>query len=57
MTPTLYSKAMTVMQQRVAEVDDTLSAQMIEDTLEAGGTWGFGSQMAHNMHRVMSVIS
>ena len=43
---TLYSKAMTVMQQRVAEVDDTLSAQMIEDTLEAGGTWGFGSQMA-----------
>ncbi len=37
---TLYSKAMTVMQQRVAEVDDTLSAQMIEEY--SGSGWDMG---------------
>ncbi len=43
---TLYTQAMAVMQARVDEVDETLSAQMIEDTLKQGGTWGFGSHMA-----------
>ncbi|WP_273777728.1 glutamate--cysteine ligase [Acinetobacter sp. GSS19] len=42
----LYSKALDVMQQRIDEVDLTLSAQMISDTLEHGGTWAFGSYMA-----------
>ena len=31
---------------RVNEVDETLSARMIEDTLALGGTWSFGSHMA-----------
>ena len=34
------------MQLRVDEVDETLSAKMIEDTLAQGGTWNFGSYMA-----------
>ena len=34
------------MQSRIDEVDETLSARMISDTLEQGGTWGFGSFMA-----------
>ncbi len=42
----LYSTALGVMQQRIDEVDLTLSAQMIEDTLQQGGTWAFGSYMA-----------
>ena len=42
----IYSKAMHVMQSRIDEVDETLSARMIEDTLEHGGTWSFGSFMA-----------
>lgn len=42
----LYAKAMKVMQSRVDEVDETLSSQMIQDTIEQGGTWGFGSFMA-----------
>lgn len=42
----LYHKAIVLMQQRIEEVDATLSAQMIEDTLEQGGTWAFGSHMA-----------
>jgi len=43
---TLYSQALSVMRSRVDEVDETLSAKMIEDTIEQGGTWGFGSFMA-----------
>ncbi|ENW06053.1 glutamate--cysteine ligase [Acinetobacter beijerinckii] len=42
----LYQKSIQVMQQRLDHVEDTLSAQVIKDTLENGGTWNFGSVMA-----------
>ena len=43
---TLYSAACTDMSKRVEEVQETLSAQVIADTLHSGGTWSFGSAMA-----------
>lgn len=43
---TLYSDALAMMKQRVDEVDDTLSARVIEDTLAQGGTWNLGSALA-----------
>ncbi len=42
----LYSQALSSMQSRIDEVDNTLSAQVIQDTLSNNGTWGFGSVMA-----------
>ena len=42
----IYSNALKLMQARVNEVDETLSAKMIADTLEHGGTWNFGSHLA-----------
>ncbi len=42
----MYSAALKVMLNRIDEVDQTLSAQVIADTLENGGTWSFGSVMA-----------
>lgn len=42
----LYSSALAVMQERIDEVDETLSAHVIDDTLKHGGTWSFGSHMA-----------
>lgn len=42
----IYTDALQCMQARIDEVDDTLSAHMIVDTLEHGGTWGFGSHLA-----------
>ncbi len=42
----IYTQAMAVMQSRVNEVDETLSAKMIADTLDQGGTWSFGSYIA-----------
>ena len=42
----LYQQAVQVMQQRLDHVDNTLSAHVISDTLEHGGTWNFGSIMA-----------
>ena len=42
----LYQDAIVVMQQRLAHVENTLSAHVIEDTLKHGGTWSFGSVMA-----------
>lgn len=42
----LYQDAIVVMQQRLADVENTLSAHVIEDTLKHGGTWSFGSVMA-----------
>ena len=42
----IYSNALQLMQARVDEVDETLSAKMIADTLEHGGTWSFGSHLA-----------
>ncbi len=45
----LYHQALAVMQTRIDDVDQTLSAHVIEDTMQQGGTWGFGSFMA-NQH-------
>lgn len=45
----LYRQALNVMQTRIDDVDETLSAQVIADTMEQGGTWSFGSYMA-NQH-------
>ena len=42
----LYTEGMAYMQTRVDEVDDTLSAHIIADTLDQGGTWYFGSHLA-----------
>lgn len=42
----LYSQALERMMVRLHEVDETLSAYMIADTIRHGGTWGFGSYMA-----------
>ncbi|ENV69554.1 glutamate--cysteine ligase [Acinetobacter towneri] len=42
----LYSQALERMMVRLHEVDETLSAHMIADTIRHGGTWGFGSYMA-----------
>ncbi len=43
----LYTTAMRLMQQRNQDVDATLSAHVIQDTMKHGGTWNFGSHMAH----------
>lgn len=42
----LYSAALTAMQKRIHDVDETLSAHVIADTLINGGTWNFGGFMA-----------
>lgn len=42
----LYSQALERMMARLHEDDETLSAHMIADTIQHGGTWGFGSYMA-----------
>jgi glutamate--cysteine ligase len=42
----LYSKAVEKMQIRAEDVDETLSLGVINDTLQYGGTWGFGSHLA-----------
>ena len=44
----LYSQALKVMQQRNIDVSSTLSAQMLEQTQQAGSTLKFGSQLAEN---------
>jgi glutamate--cysteine ligase len=38
----VYSEAMAVMQQRIHEVNDSLSAMMVGDTRDAGGMWQLG---------------
>lgn len=48
----LYTSALDTMKQRIDEVDDTLSAQVIDDTLAHNGTWGFGSFMAKKHAKV-----
>ncbi|AOA59710.1 glutamate--cysteine ligase [Acinetobacter larvae] len=45
-TTDLYSTALQRMLQRNRDVDVTLSAQVIHDTIQHGGTWSFGSYMA-----------
>ena len=42
----LYSQALFKMQERIDEVDETLSARLVEDTVEHGGTWYLGSDLA-----------
>ena len=42
----LYQAAVQLMQQRIQHVEQTLSAQVIADTVQHGGTWNFGSVMA-----------
>ena len=42
----LYQNAIQVMQQRLEQVENTLSAQVIRDTVQHGGTWNFGHMMA-----------
>ena len=42
----LYQDAIQIMQQRLDHVEETLSAHVIADTLQHGGTWNFGSVMA-----------
>ena len=42
----LYSDALRVMQQRIDDVNQSLSAHVIKDTLTHGGTWSFGSVLA-----------
>ena len=42
----IYSNALKIMQSRIDEVDDTLSAHVVHDTIAHNGTWGFGNFMA-----------
>ena len=42
----LYSQALTQMRQRINEVDETLSARILVDTIDQGGTWHFGHHLA-----------
>lgn len=55
----LYQNALAVMQSRIDEVDETLSAQLIQDTLKQGGTWSLGSVLAqqHLKHYQNHVLS
>lgn len=43
---TLYQDAVQLMQQRVANPDETLSARIVREIAEAGSTWKFGHQLA-----------
>ncbi|TCM68725.1 glutamate-cysteine ligase [Acinetobacter calcoaceticus] len=43
----LYTTGLAEMLKRMADVDATLSAQVIADTMHHNGTWNFGSHMAH----------
>lgn len=43
----LYADVLPLMQSRVDDVDSTLASQVIKDTVKHGGTWGFGSHLAH----------
>lgn len=42
----IYTHALETMQHRMQEIDETLSARVIHDTLMHNGTWTFGSVMA-----------
>lgn len=43
---TLYRDALAVMQRRCQDVTQTLSAQMLQQTIALGGTWNFGAHLA-----------
>ena len=42
----LYQNALALMQTRLADTSLTLSAQVLKDTVEAGGSWRFGHALA-----------
>lgn len=42
----LYTAAIELMQQRCNDVGQTLSAQMLKQTTDFGGTWNFGAHLA-----------
>lgn len=44
----LYSQSLIRMQARIDEVDETLSARIVEDTVQQGGAWHFGSHLAQH---------
>ncbi|WP_130803912.1 glutamate--cysteine ligase [Acinetobacter ihumii] len=44
----LYRDALFSMQQRTQQLEQTLSSQVVKDTLAHGGTWSFGSALAHD---------
>lgn len=46
---TIYTDALDLMRERIQKVDKTLSARVIQDTVNNNGTWSFGSVMA-NQH-------
>lgn len=43
---TLYREAMQLMQRRCDDVEQTISAKMLKETTEFGGTWSFGAHLA-----------
>ncbi|MFT4022017.1 MAG: glutamate--cysteine ligase [Acinetobacter sp.] len=45
-TANVYTQALEIMQQRVDDSSQTLSAQVVKDLYNAGGTWNFGSALA-----------
>ncbi len=53
----LYGSALAVMQARIDEVDETLSAHVINDTLKHGGTWSLVATWLSYMLKVMNSMS
>lgn len=50
----IYSDAMAVMQQRVNEVNDTLSAMIVGDTRDAGSMWQLGYSLLQDHEELLS---
>lgn len=42
----IYQQALAVMLQRIEQVEKTFSAQVLQDTVAAGGSWKFGHALA-----------
>ena len=51
---TIYSDAMSVMQQRIHEVNDSLSAMIVGDTRDAGGMWQLGYSLLQDHEELFS---
>lgn len=49
---TLYTDALTLMKRRVKDPEQTLSAHVIKDMLEQGGTWALGAHLAEQHAKV-----
>ncbi|XID74864.1 glutamate--cysteine ligase [Alkanindiges sp. WGS2144] len=43
---TIYQKALQVMGKRLEHIEQTLSAQVLSDTVAAGSSWSFGQKLA-----------